>query len=65
MKGINLGILDGQITVLDNHLPLIAITRPGEVTIIDENNNKNILELSSAGFLEIKPENHGAVLLLE
>lgn len=51
----------GEITVLDNHLPLVSTVTGPTVEIIDKNNKKNIIKIVS-GFLEVKPESEAVIL---
>lgn len=51
----------GQITILDNHIPLITKVMGPVVEIIDKKGEKLIIDLDS-GVLEVRPE--GEVVLL-
>lgn len=53
----------GEITVLENHLPLVTLTRPGFVRVVDRAGKVSTIDMSSFGFLEVRPENEGAILL--
>lgn len=46
----------GEITILDNHEPLISVLRSGVAKIIDENNKEHFFEAAS-GFLEVREGN--------
>lgn len=46
----------GQITVLDNHEPLITVLKEGLIKIIDENQKLNYIQVKS-GFVEIRNGN--------
>lgn len=46
----------GEITVLNNHEPLIAVLTAGVAKIIDNNQKEHFLNVAS-GFLEVKPGN--------
>lgn len=48
----------GQITVLDNHEPLITTLKEGLIKIIDKNKKENYIEVKD-GFLEVR--GHGNV----
>jgi len=44
----------GEISVLDNHLPLISFLKGPVMTVIDKNKKKINIEIQS-GFLEVRP----------
>lgn len=46
----------GEITVLDNHEPLITVLEAGVIKIVDETKKEKYFEIES-GFLEVKPGN--------
>jgi F-type H+-transporting ATPase subunit epsilon len=50
VDSITIPTLDGQITILPNHIPLVSITNPGELVIKKNNETKNIAVM--AGFIE-------------
>jgi len=50
----------GQITVLPNHIPLIASLVPGELIAKNENQSEHIAV--SGGFVEVRPGNEIVVL---
>lgn len=47
---------DGQITVLDNHEPLITVLKEGLIKIIDKNKKLSYIQTLN-GFLEIRTGN--------
>ena len=51
----------GEITVLDNHLPLVSTVTGPSITAIDKNGKKDIIKISS-GIIEIKPESEVTIL---
>ena len=51
----------GEITVLDNHLPLVTTLVGPEIHIIDKESKKSIIEIVS-GFLEVRPESEVVIL---
>ena len=51
----------GQITVLDNHLPLISDLKGSEIQIVDKEDKKSIINISS-GFIEVRPNSEVVVL---
>ncbi|MCL5795218.1 MAG: ATP synthase F1 subunit epsilon [Patescibacteria group bacterium] len=46
---------DGQITILPNHIPLVSVTKPGEIIIKKGNETKNIAVMR--GFIENSQNN--------
>jgi len=46
----------GEITVLENHEPLITVLTQGTARIKDENGNEHFFEIKS-GFLEVRQDN--------
>ena len=61
IKSFTLKTASGEITVLDNHLPLITIARPGKLRYTDRQNNENETELNG-GILEVKPNSEAIIL---
>ena len=55
----------GEITILPDHLPLVTLTKPGLIRIFDNGGKKRIIDFSMFGFLEVKPEDEGIILLAE
>ena len=51
----------GEITVLDNHLPMVSTVTGPAITAIDKNGKKDIIKISS-GIIEIKPESEVTIL---
>lgn len=51
----------GEITVLDNHLPLVTILEGPHVEIIDTRGERNTIAIRS-GFLEVRPESEVVIL---
>ena len=50
---LNCNTSAGQITVLDNHEPLITALDKGVIKLVDENKKEQFFQVSS-GFLEVK-----------
>jgi F-type H+-transporting ATPase subunit epsilon len=48
---ITLPTQQGEITILPNHIPLIAVLKPGEINI--KNENENVSLAVSGGFIEV------------
>ena len=65
IQSVTLATETGEITVLENHLPLVTLVRPGIVQILDKDGKKHIINFSSyeSGFLEVRPEHEGITLL--
>ena len=51
----------GEITVLDNHEPLISVTKQGLAVVEDEEGKEQFFRINS-GFLEVKPGSEVLVL---
>ena len=52
---------NGQITILDNHLPIITTLIGPEVKIVDRQNREKEVRLKG-GFLEVRPESEIVIL---
>ncbi len=63
IKSLTLPTEAGEITVLENHLPLVSLTKPGSIKILDKAETTHTIDLRSFGFLEVRPENEGITLL--
>lgn len=61
IKSLTLPTTNGEITVLDNHLPIITIVKPGEIYYTDSQNKEGRLNLAG-GVLEVKPESEVTIL---
>ena len=61
VKKLTLTTTSGEITVLDNHLPLISVVRSGKIYYTDSQNEEKEL-LVSGGILEVKPESEVVIL---
>jgi len=59
---LNIKTQSGEITILDNHRPLITLLKNGIAVITDDKNKKTELEINS-GFLEVAPKNKISVLV--
>lgn len=53
--------LGGEISVLDNHLPIVTELKSGPLKIISKNGEEKIVNLAG-GFLEVRPESHTVIL---
>lgn len=62
IKSLNIPTQSGEITVLDNHRPLISVLKSGLATITEINNEQKELEING-GFLEVDDNNHLNVLI--
>lgn len=61
-ESVNCKTKNGEITVLDNHRPLISSLAPGTVKIVDKDKKEHYIPVSS-GFLEVRFE--GVRLLVD
>jgi len=59
----NLKTTSGEITVLNNHRPLITQLTRGSATIVKEDGNEFNLDINS-GFLEVGDKNQATVLVI-
>ncbi len=62
IASLNIKTQSGEITVLENHRPLITLLKKGLATIIDQQKQKKEIEINS-GFLEVTPQNKINVLI--
>ena len=51
---------EGEITVLPNHLPIVAVLKPG-VLVVRKNKQENFLAVSG-GFIEVQPNSRVVIL---
>lgn len=63
IRGLTLPTESGEITVLEHHVPLVTLTKPGLLKVIDKDGKTRIIDFSTFGFLEVRPEHEGIVLL--
>lgn len=61
-KSITLNTSTGAITILDNHIPLISIVLPGEISYINYQNEHGQLVISAGGIIEVRPNREVIVL---
>jgi len=61
-KSLNCKTITGEITVLDNHEPLITVLTTGVLKVIDADNKELFFEIKS-GFLEVKPNNEARCIV--
>lgn len=57
-KSLNCQTKAGEITILDNHAPLITILSPGMVCVNDTRGEEHYVPIRD-GFLEVKPDSTG------
>lgn len=62
VNSLNIKTENGEITVLDNHRPLITILSKGLARAIDSKNQTQEFDIKS-GFLEVNPTNKVTVLV--
>lgn len=61
---INCKTASGEITILDQHRPLISILKPGVMKIVDKTGKEAYINVSS-GFLEVRSGNVARFLVEE
>lgn len=54
---LNCRTASGEITVLDNHRPLVSILKKGLLKILDQNQKEHYIPVSS-GFIEVGQDNN-------
>lgn len=54
---LNCRTASGEITVLDNHRPLVSILKKGLLKILDQNQKEHYIPVSS-GFIEVSQDNN-------
>ena len=50
----------GEVTILPNHIPLVATIVPGEIRVVDGNGTRTMVV--TGGFLEVQPDSRVIVL---
>jgi F-type H+-transporting ATPase subunit epsilon len=61
IRQVSIPTLEGEITVLPDHVPLVAPVLAGELRLLDEKGGE-ILMAVSGGFVTIHPDGHVVVL---
>ena len=51
----------GEITILDEHVPIVTLLKGPGVDVFDKSGKKNIISFSS-GVLEVRPESEAVIL---
>lgn len=51
----------GEITILDNHVPLVSSLKGPNVEVVEQSGKKNLIPIVS-GFLEVRPESNIVIL---
>ena len=59
---VNVKTTSGEITVLDNHRPLLTALSSGQAVVVAENGNKSYFDINS-GFLEMDDKNSVSILI--
>ena len=62
ITSLNIKTQSGEITILDNHRPLITILKGGRAVITNQENRRQEVEIRG-GFLEVAPKNKVSVLV--
>lgn len=60
-KSITVNTVQGEITVLEGHLPLVSVAKPGKMYYIDTRNERHFVEMPG-GIIEVRPENEVVIL---
>jgi len=64
MKSLNCKTAMGEITVLDNHRPLITMLKKCKMKVVDNKNKEHVIDATS-GFLEVQPGNSARAIVRE
>ena len=59
---VNLKTISGELTILDNHRPLIAPLAAGPIRVTDTKGKKEVIE-ATGGFVEVQPKGEVKILL--
>jgi ATP synthase F1 epsilon subunit len=59
---LNLKTENGEITILDNHTPLISVLKKGVICIIKKDGTKEEINIKE-GFLDVKPKSRVDILV--
>ncbi len=63
-KAVNCQTRMGEITILDQHKPLVAILAPGTLRVTPVAGEERYFPIKD-GFLEVKPDNHTRLIVEE
>ena len=61
IRQVSIPTTSGEITVLPDHLPLVAPIQAGELRVVDEKGEEMLLAVSG-GFVTVHPDNRLAIL---
>lgn len=61
IRQVSIPTMEGEITVLPDHLPLVAPIQSGELRVVDEKGEEMLLAVSG-GFVTVHPGNRLAIL---
>lgn len=56
VKSVNLKTQAGELTIMDNHRPLVSLLAKGEASILRNDGKEELISINS-GFLEMSPQN--------
>ncbi len=62
ITSVSLKTSQGEITILDNHRPLITLIEPGLIRIVEKDGKENRIE-AQTGFVEVRPKGEVNILL--
>lgn len=60
VEQITLPTMDGEITILQNHIPLVSVLRAGEMHVVK--NGDEIPMAIAGGFIEVQPDSNVEIL---
>ena len=62
VTSVNLKTISGELTILDNHRPLIAPLVAGPIRVTDIKGKEEVIE-ARGGFVEVQPKGEVKILL--
>ncbi len=61
-RGATLKTIAGEITVLDHHLPIISVLKPGDIKVIENSGSKKTIH-AGGGIVEVNDKNELIALI--
>lgn len=55
IRSVTVPGVEGELTILPHHIPLITILKQGKIRIYDEKGQERVFEITK-GILEVRPE---------
>jgi F0F1-type ATP synthase epsilon subunit len=62
IKSLNIKTKSGEVTILDNHRPLVTVLVEGTAKILSTDNKETLIQVRS-GFMEVSPDNAINILM--